>query len=209
MVSMSILIFSTIGQTGYACSLNPMSAYSVLQSGEAVDVSPPSTPLHLSTTVSRGYAPCAHQDDTSTSCDMSYLGTIYLLFANAWDDVDRTDVGYRVIVASGTPPQGFEDWFPSYLVTPWADSEGDLLTLNWDDDWVAVQEGFDFRLAVTAIDRSGNESDAIEVWLKRTVTIQPPCPPATGSGCATAAMPFQRALGLVVFAVLVAFRRRG
>jgi len=116
---------------------------------------PPSAPAHLSTEIRRGVGPetegCTGEASAS-SCDG--VGRITLRVSPSTDDrTPAEQIGYRMIVVDGTPPEGAGLGDEPVLLL-----HDSYLFLGWSDDAEDEQESVDFTVVLIAVDAAGNES---------------------------------------------------
>jgi hypothetical protein len=94
--------------------------------------------------------------------DNGGLGRIFLSVSGTDNKTPSYGLAYRLTLASGKLPEGLEmpkyDWHPSEVL----EEEGVLrvIRLTWNDGRSDIQEPFNFQIAVLAVDRAGNVSEA-------------------------------------------------
>ncbi|MBK8999002.1 MAG: hypothetical protein IPM35_25040 [Myxococcales bacterium] len=146
---------------GDACSYGPMAPHTTDPAEAAVDSTPPSAIAKPSFTVQRGHGPeggCGSQ--SSDSC--ADIGSISVHFQPASDDrTDAANMGYRVEVVKGVAPA--DSTWPSAAVRA---HEGNTLYFHWADGESDEQEAIDFTLAISALDRAGNQGPATELRIR-------------------------------------------
>lgn len=126
-----------------ACELSDPTPYTIVASERALDMAPPQAPTLKDVHIQRGTSGGCHGD----SCDDT--GTVTLRLESRDDRTPKSNIGYRIALAAGTPPSGFN--FP---VTPLVAPDGVVTLYFWDRG----DGDLTFTLHVHAVDRAGNES---------------------------------------------------
>lgn len=144
-----------------ACDYGTMAPHETDPAEVAVDSTPPSAIAKPSFTVKRGHGPegsCGSQ--SSDSC--ADIGSISVHFAPATDDrTAAATMGYRVEVVDGVAPA--DPTWPSAAVRA---HDGNTLYFHWSDGEDDEQEPIDFTLAISAVDRAGNQGPPTEVRIR-------------------------------------------
>jgi hypothetical protein len=184
-----------VPRSAQACDLRGDSFHTIDPALQGVDSQPPTLAPIGEVMIHRGHDPESRGCIDSGICG-EFLGS-FSIAVQATDDIAPAErIGYRVSVASGTPPQGFHMRDPIRA--------NGSLWVWWNDGATGDQEAFDFTLSLVAIDEAGNESAA------QTVHIQDG---GSGGGCRIGGR--RSSTGGVVAAALLAItaaarrRRRG
>jgi hypothetical protein len=174
-------------RTADACSLAVLGTHTVDAAAQLSDHQAPTMGAETNARVNRSegeQAGCAFTSQQVSSC--GDLGAILITIAASDDQTPPAQLGYRLRVTAGTPPQG--------LVIPAEDvralSAG-LLPLHWSDK--NPDSAFSFTLAISPIDAAGNVGAAMSLVIGD----------AGNSGCAYA--PSARRSGSLPAAVALAF----
>lgn len=143
-----------------ACDFGAPGRHTVDPAEAAVDSAPPSAIGSPTFTVRRGAAAsdgCGTQGD---SCDD--IGTITVHFPPATDDrTDAASMGYRVEVVRGAMPPD-----PTWPDSPVRTTDGRTIYFHWIDGDTDDQELIDVTLAISAVDRAGNEGPPTELRIR-------------------------------------------
>jgi hypothetical protein len=134
------------------------------------DLEAPGPPAVGAVTVTRGKGPVGcGATIVHGSCDD--VGWVYVPVARLAADPDaEADVGYAVVLVSGTPPQLLYG-LPSVehpIVGP-------TLWFPWMDEATDDQEPLDFVLGLVPVDRAGNAGAMVEVVVSHPGSVAVPC----------------------------------
>jgi len=178
-----------------ACSFIGNSPYELDAAEQAVDTTPPPAIVEADATVSRrGTGPSCEGLGSTSSSSCDDIGMFSVRLTPGVDD--RTadgDLGYRVVLVSGSLPKGMT--LPAHTVKP---PFGHELLLFWDDGATDDQEAFSATLGVIPVDRAGNEGPMFEVRVSDG-----------GSGCAAGGrVPEQAAWVVLALLLMIANRER-
>lgn len=134
-----------------ACSYSTNAPLQIVD--EEPEAAPPDTPVVELEDIKRGTGPTRDGciSTYSTSCDD--IGTITLAVENA-----DPEVGYELAVSDGEVPESL-----SIADSPVHTFDDGTILLTWSDEAKDNQERLDFDLAVTAVDRWGQESEDSDI----------------------------------------------
>jgi len=142
-----------VDRSAHACEVAGLAGHTLDPGEQAVDTQLPAAPKVSNVDVKRGVGPrssgCGGM--TATSCDD--IGTIHLMVSSIDDRTAAPDIGYRLSIASGSPPSGLD--LPTTDVRA---NSSDGLVLHWIDGATDDQESVDFELRISSVDRAGNVS---------------------------------------------------
>jgi len=164
----------TFPRIASACDYPAPETHEVDPEEAAVDDEPPAKVDAVGVEIRRGKGPQGGCSQTSTSCDD--IGSITIVPTPPSDNRTPSDeLGYRVRLVGGVAPSGLT--IPTEAVRL---QSGDppALYLHWIDGATDDQEAIDFSIALTAIDRAGNEGpESAPIRIHHT---------GSGSGCRVA-----------------------
>lgn len=154
------LLVSVVGVCAFwladaeACSLATHAKLEIVD--EEPEEPPPETPEVELENISRGHGPTSDGcfSQSSTSCDD--IGSVTLKIENA-----DPEIGYELEATEGSPSE------PLWITDPPIHAfEDGTIVVTWNDEAKDNQESLDYDIAVTAVDRWGQESedsDTVEV----------------------------------------------
>ena len=156
-----LIIFPVVSVAGLVfASMAGMSRHEVSDAVAKIDSTPPSKPILELVSIRRGRGPVKQDDGFFMSSSTDDLGTVSIRVTSLKDDQTPVEqMGLRIINLNQSSEVG-NQMLPRYDIRPFrSKNSGALLVyLHWIDGAQDVQEPISEKLAVFAIDLTGNIS---------------------------------------------------
>ena len=130
----------------------PPERHRVDSAHRSLDRKRPARPTISVLAIARGHGPRRY------ALDIDGLGGIQFRVSATDDRTFPRNLGYRIVSVGGTLPNGFQlpDW--AVRATQFDSTGIGSIAIAWNDGATDVQEPFDFRVVVIAVDLAGNKS---------------------------------------------------
>ena len=124
---------------------------------QSIDTIPPTAPTLKLMGIWRGMGNVRLNDSLISRTPGASIGTVDFIVTGSNDDCTLPDsLGYRFFFVNGQLPKMFV--IPTKAYYAFISKQGKDIWITWKDGYSWVQDPFEFRICVAAIDDAGNES---------------------------------------------------